>query len=117
MTQPHLSDPRIAAVTHKVVEAAKVSLGDKLDKVYLFGSYARGDYNEESDINFFIIAHVSQEEASTERSKMRNMLPNIDLEYDINVSLRMTGSEVFYRYIDILPLYKSVLSEGIVVSD
>ena len=113
MNKPHLSDPRIAAVTQKVVAAAKESLGDKLDKVILFGSYARGDYDEESDIDFFILAHVPQEEAGTERSKIRDKIPLIDLDYDITVSLHVTGSEIFYRYIDILPYYKNVVSEGV----
>ena len=39
--------PRINEITQKVLKAAKDTLGDKLDKVILFGSYARGDYDSE----------------------------------------------------------------------
>ena len=113
MNRPHLSDPRIAAVTQKVVAAAKESLGDKLDKVILFGSYARGDYDEESDIDFLIIAHVSQEEAGTERCKIRDKIPYLDLDNDIVVSMHVTGSEIFYRYIDTLPFYMNAVKEGV----
>ena len=38
-------------ITAKIVKAAKDSLGDVLDKVILYGSYARGDYDEGSDID------------------------------------------------------------------
>jgi len=37
-------------ITNKVVRAARECLGDKLDRVILYGSYARGDYDDESDI-------------------------------------------------------------------
>ena len=36
-------------VTSRVCAAAKEVLGGKLEKVVLFGSYARGDYREWSD--------------------------------------------------------------------
>jgi len=39
-------------ITAKVVQAARESLGDKLDKVILYGSYARGDYDDESLISW-----------------------------------------------------------------
>jgi len=36
-------------ITERVCAAAKEVLGGKLEKVVLFGSYARGDYREWSD--------------------------------------------------------------------
>ncbi|MCL2198949.1 MAG: nucleotidyltransferase domain-containing protein [Defluviitaleaceae bacterium] len=115
MSKTRLVDPRINAVTEKVLEAAKDTLGEKLDKVILFGSYARGDFDEESDMDFLIIAHVSQEEASMERANIRNRIPLIDLEYDIVVSLNVTGSEIYNNYVDILPMYKNVAKEGVLL--
>ena len=37
-------------VLKKVERAAKQLYGEKLDKIILYGSYARGDNTEESDI-------------------------------------------------------------------
>ena len=116
MTNGNLSNPRVSGVTQKVVQAAQATLGDKLDKVILFGSYARGDFDEDSDIDFLIIAHITQEEAGIERRNIRSRLPGIDLEYDMTVSLHVTGSHVFYDYVDTLPFYKTVMQEGMVLS-
>jgi len=58
MIQTRLSDPRINAVTQKVLHAAKETLGDKLDKVILFGSYARGDFDRDSDIDIFCFGKI-----------------------------------------------------------
>ena len=109
------TDPRISAISQRVVQAAKDTLGDKLDKVILYGSYARGDYDHESDIDFFILADVSQEEAGDRRSDIRDNIPFIDLEFDITVSLHVTGKAVFDKFIDSLPFYMNVVREGVVL--
>ena len=116
MIQAHLDNPRINAVIQEVLQASKTTLGNKLDKVILFGSYARGDYDDDSDIDFLIVAHVSQTEASMERANIRNKLPFIDLDYDIVVSLNVTGSDVYNNYVDILPMYKNVAKEGVLLN-
>ena len=37
-------------------------LGDKLDKVVLYGSYARGDNTEESDVDVLVLTNMEPEE-------------------------------------------------------
>ena len=111
-----MKDPRIHAVSQKVYQAAKDTLGDKLDRVILYGSYARGDFDSESDIDFFILADVPQEEASKRRGDIRKLLPGIDLEYEIVVSLHVTGSAIFKQYRNTLPFYMNVAREGVVLN-
>ena len=43
-------------------QQVKLILGDKLDKVILYGSYARGDYNEHSDVDIMILTTLTDEE-------------------------------------------------------
>ena len=107
------TDPRINAVINEVLQASKDTLGDKLDKVILFGSYARGDFDSDSDIDFCILADVPRDEATKWRRDINNRIPKIDLEYDIIVSLHIINSTMFYNHIDILPYYKNVMQEGV----
>jgi len=116
MTQIYKADTRINEVTHKVIKAAQDTLGDRLDKVLLYGSYARGDFDSESDMDFLIIAHVPQEEANARRGDIRKRLPGIDLEYDLAVCLHVIGSETFYRFQNALPFYQNVMKEGVLLS-
>jgi len=117
MPNPNQPNPHITALTPKVLKAAKDTLGDKLEKVILFGSYARGDFDSESDIDFFILGNIPQEEAGKWRGNIRKRLPLIDLEYDITVSLHVTGSSIFNQYADTLPYYMNIIREGIQLSD
>ena len=111
----NITDPRISAVTKKVHAAAKDTLGDKLEKIILFGSYARGDYDLESDIDFCILADVPREEATKWRRDINRRIPDIDLEYDMLVSLHVINSGMFYNHVDVLPFYRTVLQEGVEV--
>jgi len=116
MQANNITDPRVIAISQRVVQAAKDTFGDKLDKVILYGSYARGDYDNESNIDFFILADLPQEEASMRRDDVRNCIPYIDLDYDINVSLHVTGKAIFNRFINTLPFYMNVVREGVVLN-
>ena len=55
-------DNRIHDIVLKFSQQVKKLLGQKLDKVILYGSYARGDYNEHSDIDIMILTTLTDEE-------------------------------------------------------
>jgi len=107
----------VSSLSQKVLKASKDTLGDRLDKVILFGSYARGDYDGESDIDFCILANIPQEEATRWRRDINKRLPGIDLEHDILVSLRVINSSMFYNHVDVLPFYRNVFQEGVEVNE
>jgi len=100
-------------ITSKVCAAAKETLGEKLEKVLLFGSYARGDYDEESDIDIFVLADIQQEDVDEVRDEIHAHTGDLGLEYDIVVSLHMAGSDNFYSWRNVLPFYMNVQKDGV----
>ena len=105
----------IEELSKRVHKAAKDALGSSLDRVILYGSYARGDYDLDSDIDFMIIVNASQEEASKERLAISKRLSGIDLEFDILVSFSVTSSAIFHQYAEDLPFYRNILREGVLI--
>jgi len=100
-------------VTGRVCAAAREVLGDKLEKVVLFGSYARGDYDEESDVDIFILADIELEDADEKRRKIRDCMGYIDLEYDVVICLCMGCSAIFHKFVGVTPFYKNVVKDGV----
>lgn len=45
----------LKAVNRKVIDIMQRHYGKRLDRIVLFGSYARGDYNEESDVDYLVV--------------------------------------------------------------
>jgi len=100
-------------ITEKVCAAAKEVLGERLEKVVLFGSYARGDYDEESDIDIMILADIQPEEADKIRAKIHDLAGDHDVEYDVITSLCMVCSIYFHKYSNVLPFYMNLQKEGV----
>jgi len=110
-------DPRIEGIAQRVCKAARESLGEKLVKVILYGSFARGDYDEESDIDIMILADVPQEDTYAESMKISKLLKGIDLDFDLLVSFHVTSLAIFNKFLDVKPFYMNVLKDGVVLSD
>jgi len=113
MANSQLTDPRINAVTQKVLHAAKDTLGDRLDKVILFGSYARGDFDSDSDVDIFVLADVPNEETNRWSNSIDDRLSDLWFDYDLLVCIHLTSKSKFDRYFQVMPYYQNVIREGI----
>ena len=59
--------------------------GERLKGVYLYGSYARGDFQEGSDLDILIVLN-DFERAPIELERTDDLLGNLSLEYLITIS-------------------------------
>lgn len=80
---------------------------------FLYGSYARGDYHEESDVDIFITVDMSQEELKPYKDAMSTVDSDLGLKHDIMVSVMVTPLTRFEEYAEVLPLYRNIIAEGI----
>lgn len=88
-------------------------LGEKLRKVILYGSYARGDFDSESDVDFAVIADVDIIEISSYDNLVGEACFELSLKYDVVISIIIISEGNFADYRDILPFYSSIVKEGI----
>ena len=47
--------PHMDEICRRVVAAYRKAYGSDIEAIYLYGSYARGDFDEDSDIDFAAI--------------------------------------------------------------
>ena len=100
-------------IVDEVTKSARSILGDKLRKVILYGSYARGDYNNDSDIDIMILTDVKDEEIYPFRKKLSTTTSELGLENDIIVSAYIKNHNHFYEWVEVLPFYKNVENDGV----
>ena len=94
---------------NEFIIALENDLHDNLRAVILFGSYARGDYETDSDIDVCILlTNVSQD--ATRR--VRRLASRVGLRYDTMVSSFIMDVKTFERYKHIEPIYKNILEDG-----
>ncbi len=82
-------------------------------EAYLYGSYARGDYHKDSDIDILITVEDPQSVISSHRTDIAVLSSNLSLEHDITVSISVKPAEQFERLNKFLPFYQNVIKEGI----
>ncbi|NOT03646.1 MAG: nucleotidyltransferase domain-containing protein [Anaerolineales bacterium] len=98
----------------KILKKFKQSLtrlyGDRIKRIYLFGSYARGDYEDGSDLDVLIVLDTFRFH-NTEISRTADLVSDLSLQYLITVS------PMFMRERDWIsgkkPLLRNVKNEGI----
>lgn len=84
--------------------------GDRLKAVYLFGSYARGDYDESSDLDVMIVLSDYQNYGA-EIDQSGELISQLSLEYGISIS-RIIMKEIQWQNSD-TPLLRSIRAEGV----
>lgn len=92
---------------------ARNIFGDKLASIVLFGSYARGDFDEESDIDILILADMSQEELASYREHIDTLCGDLLWEYGIVISAIEKDLDTYKKYLNVLPFYKNIEREGV----
>ena len=78
----------------------------------MYGSYARGDFTAESDIDILLTAVLTQEQIASQRRAVSGVASTLSLDHDITVSVHVVPLAQFRRYADFLPFYQNVLKEG-----
>ena len=84
--------------------------GERLKAVYLFGSYARGDYEESSDVDVMIVLS-EYENYGTEIDRSGELVSRLSLAYGISIS-RVFMKEIQWQSSD-TPLLRNIRAEGV----
>ena len=100
-------------ITKEIVDTVLELLKDKIYKIVLYGSYARGDFTMDSDIDIMILLNGSKEEMKAFRNQVSRVASRISLKNDIHISLMLQDRETFERHLNILPFFKTVEKEGV----
>ena len=63
---------KIDKILKQFISQVSNLIGNRLKKVILYGSYARGDYGKNSDIDIMILTDFNDEELVEYRMKIRD---------------------------------------------
>lgn len=103
----------LSIILEKMSKTYQKIYAEKLVEIYLYGSYARGDYTSESDIDLVAIVRGSRIDVQQHLDEIWNTSSELGLEYDIVVSPKVIPYDEFIEYKEILPFYKNIAKEGV----
>lgn len=108
------TDSELKILLEALVNRLQPLFGERLKKVILFGSYARGDYDEESDIDIMLLLNEDEEILKEYSDKISEIIVDLDLEYNVVLSTILQSERKFSKYLETMPFYNNVKKEGVV---
>lgn len=100
-------------ITNELVEGLKDIFNDRLVSIILYGSVARGTDTDESDVDIAII--LKDAKSQSVQDKLVDFTLDLDLKYDKVFSVIDIDYDEFLKWEDILPFYKNVKKDGVVL--
>lgn len=107
---------QLTKILNRVDETAKKVFGGDLSAVYLYGSYARGDQDADSDVDIMVLADVPRENLSLYKRPFLELTSELGLENDVVITVTLKDTKTFNMYLDAVPFYQNVLKEGIKIA-
>ncbi len=98
-----------------IKQGYKQVYGDDIMDIYLYGSYARGDYEQDSDIDFVAIVKGNRLDLQKKLKVMWDIAADLGLENDIVISPTVIPYNEFLQYQEKLPYYRNIIKEGVKV--
>ena len=92
-------------------------LGENLKKVILYGSYARGDYTKDSDIDIMVLLDLSDIDIKKYRHELSGATYDFNMDYDVDIKPIAKNQEHFNKWVEVYPFYSNVASEGVKLFD
>ena len=99
----------------KYVEEIRKIYGSHLRKVILYGSYARGDFHPDSDIDIMILLDITDLDLKEYKIKLSYMTFDFNLDHDLDIKPIAKNEEHFKKWLDNYPFYANVNREGVVL--
>lgn len=98
------------------VKEIKKIFGASLIKIILYGSYARGDNRENSDIDIMILVALDNKEIKGKMNELAEVSFEYDISNNINISPLVTNIEQYNRCLSAVPFYKNIENEGVILN-
>lgn len=99
-------------VFEKMIPGLQNIFGNILECIILYGSVARGTQTDESDVDIAVIVRKYTEDM---HDKMIDLTVDLELEYNLVLSVLLIDYDNFKEWENVLPFYKNVKKEGIML--
>jgi len=97
------------------ISEIKKIYGSHLQKVILYGSYARGDFRTDSDVDIMILLDLTDSDLKAYSRELSYMTYDFNLDNNLDIKPIAKNEEHFRKWVVNYPFYASINNEGVVL--
>ena len=104
-------------IINEFIDGVKHILGNRVKKIILYGSYARGDYKNNSDVDIMILTDLTDDEIMKFSDKILDYAYDIEYNnnFEVDLSPLVKNVEKYNKRIEVVPFYMNVNKEGVIL--
>ena len=106
------TEAQLNKIMKSMIECYKQVYGNDIVDIVLYGSYARGDYMEGSDIDIVAVVRGQRLDLQEKLKLVWDASAEIGLENDVIVSPTVIPYDEYVKYKETLPDYRNISEEG-----
>ncbi len=106
---------RMKNLMEQYVEQVRQIYGSHVQQIILYGSYARGDFRPDSDIDIMILLDMSDLELKAYSQNLSYMTYDFNLDNDLDIKPIAKSQEHFNKWVENYPFYMNVHNEGVLL--
>ena len=107
----------VRGVVYQFAQNLREILGANLSKVIVYGSYARGDYRDNSDVDVMILVKLREEEIKRIENAVYDLAFDLEMSTGIDISPIIKNEAQYEYWVDTLPFYRNVKDEVVIVNE
>jgi predicted nucleotidyltransferase len=96
-----------------IIYNIKAVLGEKLESIVLYGSYARASQESDSDIDIIALVDGDDSYIKSVDDLITDITVDLSLKYNIVVSILLQNLDQYRQFLDVLPFFMNIEKEGI----
>jgi predicted nucleotidyltransferase len=106
-------DHHIAKIAKEYKADLQQIYGNELAELVLFGSYARGNQHEESDLDFAVVLRNPNTRAAAELTKTSPLASRLSVKYGVMISSLPVA--LHKKQTSMLGVYREIRKDGITI--
>lgn len=112
-SKAQIKDSNLYSLLDEIKDGLQQIYGDKLKNIILYGSYAREQEENGSDLDLMALLDLSDEEIESKNEEVLELTVDLTTRYGVLISIVKNNIDFFNEWVDTLPYFKNVLADGI----
>ena len=105
----------LSCLLERYKEAVSQILGERLKRIILYGSYARGDFKQDSDMDIMILADIQPEEISNLADRIYDITYDFEVKYEMEINPSIQSIQVYEQRKGVYPFFMNIEKDGVAV--